>query len=70
MYQFGGNAPWVSPLGARISRQEYNVTVMLGRVIVRIGKYKTNVIVKNDEIRCYCMEGLERVLLPDSVRLE
>jgi len=37
---------------------------------VRIGKNKTNVIVKNDEIRCYCMEGLERVILPESVGLE
>lgn len=45
-------------------------TVTLGRVIVRIGKNKTNVIVKNDEIRCYCMEGLERVIPPESVRLE
>jgi hypothetical protein len=65
--KFGGNAP---PIGARISRQEYIVKTMLGEVIVRIRKYNTNVIVRNDEIRCYCMEGLKGVILPDSVGLE
>jgi hypothetical protein len=49
---------------------EYNVKIMLGRVILRIGKYKTNMIVRNDEIRCYCVEGLERVILPESVRVK
>lgn len=71
-YWFGGNAPWDTrtPLGARISRQGYNVKIMLGRVIVTVGKYKTNMMVRNDEIRCYCREGLERVILSVSVRLE